>query len=99
MTKLTDRHDDSPVTLRELLRRMRRLEKLLRQLLARDIPQEHYTVEEFARKIGGKPFSVRQNCNRHRLNAAKTANGRQWVLTHVELLRFRKEGLLPDPNR
>ena len=87
-----------PAILLELVQRLRRIEKLVRRQLSHGIPQEHYDVEAFGKAVGRRPFTIRQAFNRRRLHATKSANGRNWVLTHAELLRYRKEGLLPDPE-
>jgi hypothetical protein len=61
--------------------------------------QRHYSVEEFARQVNRRPFTVREWCRLGRINASKsmTQSGptTQWVISHEELERFRREGLLP----
>jgi hypothetical protein len=61
--------------------------------------KQHYSVEEFAREVNRRPFTVREWCRLGRLHATKsnTQSGPTtlWVISHTELERFRREGLLP----
>ena len=61
--------------------------------------QSHYSVEEFARQVNRRPFTVREWCRLRRIHASKsmTKSGPAtlWVISHAELERFRREGLLP----
>jgi hypothetical protein len=83
--------------------RLRRIEELLIMLLERQTAKSHYSVEEFARLVGREPFTCREYCRLGRVRAEKKASGRgkhaSWVISHEELLRFQREGLLPDPRR
>jgi hypothetical protein len=80
--------------------RMRRIEELLIMLLERQTAKSYYSVEEFARLVGREPFTCREYCRLGRVRAEKKASGRgkhaSWVISHEELLRFQREGLLPD---
>ncbi len=79
--------------------RLDRLEKLLLVLVERQQVREWYSVEEFARIVGRAPFTVRQWANTGRIVASKKESGRgahaSWAISHQELLRFQREGLLP----
>src|SRR4051812_11082823 len=83
--------------------RLRRIEELLIMLLERQPAKSHYSVEEFARLVGRETFTCREYCRFGRVQAEKKASGRgkhaSWVISHEELLRFQREGLLPDRRR
>lgn len=78
---------------------MERIESMLASLIEREQVKDWYEVEEFARLVGKAPFSIREHCRLGRLKAEKRRSGRgahaQWVISHDELLRYRREGLLP----
>src|SRR6476659_1165216 len=61
--------------------------------------KSHYSVDEFAKEVNRRPFTVREWCRLGRINASKsmTQSGPAtlWVISHGELERFRREGLLP----
>jgi hypothetical protein len=83
--------------------RLARIEAMLQQLVERQAVQEFYTPEEFARLVGREAFTVRGYCRLGRIHALKKSSGRgkhpSWVIPHEELLRFQREGLLPDRRR
>jgi len=83
--------------------RLSRIEGLLAQLVERQTIKEFYTPEEFARLVGREAFTCREYCRLGRIRAQKKASGRgkhaSWVIPHDELLRFQREGLLPDRRR
>lgn len=72
---------------------------MLAVLVERQTVREWYTTEEFARLVGKAEFTVREYCRFGRLRAEKRQSGRgaypQWVLSHAELKRYQREGLLP----
>jgi hypothetical protein len=80
-----------------------RIEAKLDSLIERQKVKEFYTPEEFARIIDREPFTCREYCRLGRIRAQKKASGRgkhaSWVIPHDELLRFQREGLLPDRRR
>jgi hypothetical protein len=53
--------------------------------------------------VGKAPFTVREWCRLDRIKAEKRRSGRgaypQWVISHTELERYQREGLLPLPRR
>lgn len=61
--------------------------------------REHYSIADAAEYLGKAEFTVREWCRLGRVNAEKRKSGRgrsaEWVLSHAELLRIEKEGLLP----
>jgi hypothetical protein len=67
-------------------------------LVERQQVREWYTTEEFARTVGKAEFTIREYCRLGRLRAEKRQSGRgaypQWVLSHGELERYRRSGLL-----
>jgi hypothetical protein len=69
-------------------------------LIERQAVKEYYTPDEFARLVGREAFTCREYCRLGRIRAQKKASGRgkhaAWVIPHAELLRFQREGLLPD---
>ena len=79
--------------------RLEKMEAMLEALLNRDRVREWYSVEEFARIVGRAEFTCREWCRHGRINAEKKDSGRgayaSWTISHAELLRFQREGLLP----
>lgn len=75
----------------------------LDQLIERESVKDWYSTQEFGDLIGKAEFTIREHCRLGRLNAQKRRSGRgaypAWVLSHQELLRYRREGLLPDLRR
>src|SRR5687767_13659322 len=84
-----------------ILERLDRIEQVLGQLVERESVKEWYEVEEFARLVGKADFTVREWARLGRVRAVKKASGRgphrRWVIAHDELLRYRRDGLLPLP--
>jgi hypothetical protein len=79
--------------------RLDRIESILTVLVQREAIREWYTTEQCARLVGKAEFTVREWCRLGRVRAAKRASGRgkfpAWVISHAELLRYQREGLLP----
>ena len=65
--------------------------------------KDYYEIEEFAQIVGKAPFTVREWCRLGRIHAEKKNSGRgpyaRWVVSHQELLRYQREGLLPARTR
>jgi hypothetical protein len=78
--------------------RLEKIESLLVALVERQQVREWYSVEEFARSVGRAEFTCREWCRHGRIRAEKRLSGRgaypAWVISHDELLRFQREGLL-----
>ncbi len=78
--------------------RLEKIEAMLLVLVERQQVREHYSIEEFARIAGRSSFTVREWCRLGRIHAEKKDSGRgayaSWVISHAELLRFQREGLL-----
>ena len=79
--------------------RLEKIEGMLLVLVERQQVREWYSVEEFARIVGRSEFTCREYCRHGRIKAEKKDSGRgayaAWAISHGELLRFQKEGLLP----
>ena len=75
---------------------------MLTVLVERQQVREWYTTGEFALAVGKAEFTIREYCRLGRLNAEKRQSGRgahpQWVISHAELERYRRNGLLPWKN-
>jgi hypothetical protein len=87
----------------EIEDRLSRMEAMLTELVRRPAAKPYYSPEEFARLVGREPFTCREYCRLGRIRAQKKASGRgkhySWVISHEELLRFQREGLLPDRRK
>jgi hypothetical protein len=79
-----------------------RIEAMLLTLVGRQHAREWYTTREFAEAIGKAEFTIREYCRLGRLHAEKRQSGRgaycQWALSHAELDRYRRHGLLGVPR-
>lgn len=79
--------------------RLERIEAVLDQLLQARTSKEWYTTADVAQMLGKAEFTVREWCRLGRLRAEKRLSGRgafpAWVISHEELLRYQREGLLP----
>ena len=80
-------------------KRLDQIVELLAVLVGRQTERDWYTTAQFARLIGRAEFSVREMCRLGRIRAEKKLSGRgsslQWVISHKEMQRFQREGLLP----
>jgi hypothetical protein len=87
----------------ELFERLSAIEQTLQLLVRRETARDWYTTEQFAQLVGKAEFTVREWCRYGRLNAKKQLSGRgafaAWVISHEELLRYQRDGLLPLPQR
>jgi hypothetical protein len=83
--------------------RLEKIESMLVVLVERQQVREWYSVEEFARIVGRAEFTCREWCRHCRIRAEKRLSGRgayaAWVISHEEMLRFRREGLLPGLSK
>jgi hypothetical protein len=79
--------------------RLEYIESLLVILVQRQTVKDYYEIEEFAKVVGKSCFTCREYCRLGRIRADKKLSGRgahaRWVVSHQELLRYQREGLLP----
>ena len=79
--------------------RLEKIEALLSIIAERQTVKDYYEIDEFARLVGKAPFTCREWARLHRIHAEKRRSGRgahfAWVISHSELLRYQREGLLP----
>lgn len=82
-----------------LVERLDRIESVLGILLEQKTIKDWYTTHEIAKILGKAEFTVREWCRNGRIRAEKKGSGRgkyqSWVVSHAELLRLQREGLLP----
>jgi hypothetical protein len=82
-----------------LLHRLNSIDERLAAMAEEKQPKSHYSTQEVAEKLGKAEFTVREWCRLGRVLAIKRKSGRgahaAWVVSHVELLRYQREGLLP----
>jgi hypothetical protein len=90
---------DTSERIGEALDRLQRIEAALGQLVSRQPTKDFYTVDEFGAIVSRTPFTVREWARLGRINAEKRKSGRgkyqEWVISHEELLRYERHGLLP----
>jgi hypothetical protein len=83
----------------ELTARLDRIEGMLVTLVERQVVKDWYSTEEVAQIVGKAEFTVREWCRLGRVLAEKRRSGRgahpAWVISHQELMRYQKEGLIP----
>jgi hypothetical protein len=84
----------------ELNERLTRIEQLLMALVEHRQAKDFYSIDEFAKLVGKRPFTVREWARLGRIRAEKRRSGRgpfaAWVIAHGEWLRYQREGLLPE---
>ena len=82
-----------------VLDRLEKIEATLTLLAEKQSVKDWYTTDEIARIVGKAEFTVREWCRMGRVRAEKRMSGRgsfsAWVISHQELLRYHREGLLP----
>ncbi len=80
--------------------RLMNIEAMISVLVERQTVKEFYEIEEFAKLVAKSCFTCREWCRLGRIRAEKKLSGRgayaRWVVPHAELLRYQREGLLPD---
>jgi hypothetical protein len=83
-----------------LEQRLEKIESMLAVLVDRQRVQDFYEIEQFAQLVGKAPFTCREWARLGRIRAVKRGSGRgkhlAWVIPHAELLRYQREGLLPQ---
>jgi hypothetical protein len=83
-----------------VLDRLAKIESSLTLLAEKQVVKDWYATDEIARILGKAEFTVREWCRLGRIRAEKRLSGRgafsSWVISHPELLRYQREGLLPS---
>jgi len=83
----------------QMLERMGKIETMLADLIRQRHVAEWYTTDQVAAILGKAKFTVREWCRQGRVHCQKKNNGRgqhrSWTISHDELLRIQREGLLP----
>jgi hypothetical protein len=78
--------------------RLEKIEAMLSALVERQPVKEFYEVEEFAKLVGKSCLTCREWCRLGRIRARKKESGRgahtAWAISHEELQRYQREGLL-----
>ena len=81
-----------------LEQRLEQIEAMLILLVERQQSRAWYSVEEFSRIVGRSEFTCREWCRLGRIQARKKDSGRgahaAWAISHDELQRYQREGLL-----
>ena len=81
-----------------LLAKLNKIEEALAELRSQQIIRDWYSTDEVAKLLGKAEFTVREWCRLGRVRAEKRGSGRgafkAWVISHAELQRLQKEGLL-----
>ena len=84
----------------ELLQRLKNMEASIAQLLELRTAKEWYSTAEVGKILGKAEFTIREWCRLGRVHCEKKHSGRGqfqgWVISHAELLRIQREGLLPQ---
>ncbi len=83
----------------DILTRLDRIESILSELARQRAVKDWYTTEELAELLRKAEFTVREWCRLGRIRAVKKGSGRgkfkSWTVSHEELQRIQREGLLP----
>lgn len=86
--------------MQEILKRLERIETALETLIQLRTVKDFYSTDELAAILGKAEFTVREWCRHRRIQAQKRKSGRgkfqSWVISHDELQRIQREGLLPE---
>jgi hypothetical protein len=89
---------ESPHVLSQVVERLDRIEAALTLLVQQQSVKDWYTTEDVEGILGKAEFTVREWCRLGRVHAEKKGSGRgkyqSWVISHGELLRIQREGLL-----
>ena len=82
--------------------RLERIESMLVTLVEQQTIREWYSTDQVAQIVGKSEFTVREWARLGRIRAEKRRSGRgahaSWAISHAELLRLQREGLLPLPG-
>lgn len=83
----------------DVLNRLYQIELKLDMLVQHRTVKDWYSTADVAQLLRKSEYTVREWCRHRRLNAEKQFSGRgphsSWVISHEELQRYHREGLLP----
>ena len=86
-----------------VLERLERIEAVMTELLKQKAVKDYYDIDEVAEILGKASFTVREWARLGRIRAQKKISGRgrfhSWVVSHDEVKRIQKEGLLSTQTR
>jgi hypothetical protein len=89
----------SETQLQSISEQLHHIEAQIALLVRRQTAKEWYATNEVAQLLGRAEFTVREWCRLGRIHAEKKGNGRgkfkSWVVSHAEVQRIEREGLLP----
>jgi excisionase family DNA binding protein len=80
------------IQMNEVLRRLEELQTSLVVLVTQPAAKAWYTTGEVAQILGKSDYTVREYCRKGQVRAEKSANGRDWLISHDELMRLRNHG-------
>lgn len=82
-----------------LLARLEKMETTLDVLVQQRTVKDWYSTAELASLLGKAEYTVREWCRLGRIAAKKLPGGRgnegEWRISHDELIRYQRDGLLP----
>jgi hypothetical protein len=82
----------------QILEKLGKIESMLADLIRQRNIQDWYTTDQVAAILGKAKFTVREWCRHGRVRCQKKNDGRgqhrSWTISHDELLRIQREGLL-----
>ena len=83
----------------DISERLKRIEAALTVLIEQRTVKAWYTTEEAAKILSLAEFTVRNYCRLGRIRGEKKTGGRgkflSWVISHDEVMRVQREGILP----
>ena len=78
---------------------LERIETMMTAIFKKQKVQDWYTTREIATLVDKAEYTVREWCRNGRMLGEKQGSGRgasqAWVISHAEIQRYQKEGLLP----
>lgn len=83
--------------------RLERIESMLTSFVEHQALRDWYSTDQAAQFLGKAEFTVREWARLGRIRAEKRKSGRgayaSWAISHAELMRYQREGLLPIDKR